>query len=66
MNKSLQCILVAKKANSILGCIRQSCAREVMLPLFSAQERHSCSAVLSWAPQDKRDMGIVEQSSERP
>lgn len=54
LNQSQQCILVAKKASSILGCIRQSCAsrsREVMFPLVSTQERHSCSAVLSWAPQ---------------
>lgn len=40
---SQQCGLVAKKADSLFGCIRKniiSDMREVILPLFSALVRH--------------------------
>jgi len=64
LTMSQQNALVAKKANSFLGCIRQSIAigsREVIFLLCSALVRpHLKYCVQFWSPQYERDMDILE------
>lgn len=68
MNVSKQSVLATKNTNDILGCINRSIASRPrkVTPLCSALVRlHLENCIQFWAPQNRRDLDILERIQQR-
>ena len=63
-NRSWRCVLAAKKANHILGCIKRSVtrrSREEIPPLYSALVKpHLKYCIQFWSSEHKKDIKLLE------
>ncbi|KAK4815936.1 LOW QUALITY PROTEIN: hypothetical protein QYF61_010193 [Mycteria americana] len=63
VNRSQQCVLMAKAARSVLGCLRNSITSSLREPVLVRPHLECC--VQFWATHYERDMDILAQVQKR-